>query len=134
MNDGIRRMNIAEFRELGYLQEVNRLVLHPCGLALEAVPGWELADLQQLLRDAGVDLTAEQDRAIFDALGLGEARLGGVWDYRSDAEGMVFGDRPDTEKVAHVSGERDRHAGSRIALMGSLIQPLDHPRRTGARA
>jgi hypothetical protein len=131
VNDGIRRMDIAEFRELGYLQEVNRLVLHPCGLALEVVPPWELDDLQQVLRDAGVNLTAEQDRGIFDALGLGEARFGGVWDYRSDPEGMVFGDRPETEKVANVTRERDRHGGTRIALMGSIIQPLDYPRRTG---
>jgi hypothetical protein len=30
-------MPIAKFRALGYLQEVNRLLLHPLGLALEVV-------------------------------------------------------------------------------------------------
>jgi hypothetical protein len=33
----LRRMSIAEFRAFGYLQEVNRLLLHPLGLALEVV-------------------------------------------------------------------------------------------------
>ncbi len=28
-------MNIKEFREFGYLQELNRVFLHPLGLALE---------------------------------------------------------------------------------------------------
>lgn len=31
----INKMNIKEFREKGYLQEVNRQFLHPLGLALE---------------------------------------------------------------------------------------------------
>lgn len=30
-----KRMNIKEFREEGYLQEVNRQFFHPLGLALE---------------------------------------------------------------------------------------------------
>lgn len=34
-----KKMNIEEFVEFGYLQEVNRLVLNPVGLALEVRNG-----------------------------------------------------------------------------------------------
>ena len=33
----IKRMSIKEFREKGYLQELNRQFLHPLGLALEII-------------------------------------------------------------------------------------------------
>lgn len=62
LNQVINRMTIKEFRELGFLHEINRQVLHPVGLALEVI----------------VD---EQ---------TGEEELGGVWDYRDDAEGIFF--------------------------------------------
>jgi hypothetical protein len=52
-------MDIAEFRDQGYLQEVNRLVLHPAGLALEVV--------------------VNED---------GTEQLGGVLDCREDPEGI----------------------------------------------
>jgi len=58
----IKRMNIKEFRELGFLQEANRLFFHPLGLALEVI--------------------IEDDS--------GETRLGGIWDYRDDPEGIFF--------------------------------------------
>lgn len=60
----IPMMDIAEFRRLGLVQEINRLFLHPRGLALEVI----------------VD---EEDST---------ERLGGIWDYRDDPEGMAFGD------------------------------------------
>lgn len=59
----VNYIDIKEFRELGYLQEVNRLFLHPLGLALEVVVDSE----------------------------TGECKLGGVWDYRDDPDGIVFG-------------------------------------------
>ena len=31
------RMSVKEFRERGFLQELNRLFLHPLGLALEVI-------------------------------------------------------------------------------------------------
>ena len=34
-----KKMSVKEFRELGFLQEVNRLFLHPRGLALEVAVG-----------------------------------------------------------------------------------------------
>ena len=95
MAEAIKRMDIREFQEKGFLQEANRLFFHPHGLALEI-----------LIED-------------------GEYRLGGVWDYRDDAEGIVFGEKPNEEKAATVYAEQKRHAEARRALMGDVIQPLD---------
>lgn len=87
-------MSIREFRELGFLQEVNRCFLHPLGLALEArVP------------EDGSD-----------------EYLAGVWDYRSDPEGITYA--PDTievEKIEQVDRERDRHSTARRKLLGGWI-------------
>lgn len=58
----VKRIPIKEFRKLGCLQEINRRLLHPCGLALEVVIDPE----------------------------TGEETLGGVWDYRDDPEGMLY--------------------------------------------
>lgn len=57
-------IDIAEFRRLGFLQELNRRFLHPLGLALYI--------------------------AIDDE--TGEETLGGIWDYRDDPEGLFFGE------------------------------------------
>ena len=54
-------MDIKEFRELGFLQEVNRRFLHQFGLALKVV--------------------VDED---------GTESLGGIWDYRDDPEGIRF--------------------------------------------
>jgi hypothetical protein len=93
----IERIDIAEFRKAGFLQEVNRQFFHPLGLALEVV--------------------AEED---------GSEHLGGVWDYRDDPEGIVFaGDLAvDREKVDCVAAEHERHRASREALMepGRVVQ------------
>lgn len=57
----IKHMDIKEFREKGYLQELNRRFLHPLGLGLEIV------------------IDAD-----------GNETIGGVWDYRDDPEGLIF--------------------------------------------
>ena len=57
----IRYMPVKEFRREGYLQELNRQFLHPLGLALEVI--------------------VEDD---------GSETLGGIWDYRSDPEGIRY--------------------------------------------
>lgn len=59
----IKTIDIKEFREKGFLQEVNRKFFHPLGLALEVIINDE----------------------------TGEETLGGIWDYRDDDEGMFFG-------------------------------------------
>lgn len=94
----ITRIDIAEFRALGYIQEINRLILHPAGLALEVV--------------------VEDD---------GTERLGGVWDYREDPEGIYFGgDYADmkarAERVATITAER---APAREHALGYVIQPAE---------
>jgi hypothetical protein len=57
----MKRIDIKEFRESGYLQELNRNFLHPLGLALEVVQ--------------------END---------GTEKLGGVWDFRESEEGIHY--------------------------------------------
>ena len=102
MTDEIKRLSVAEFRALGYLHEVNRLVLHPCGLALEVI------------RDPD-----------------GSETFGGVWDYRDDPEGITY-DPPgvDPELIASVASERERHADARRALLGAVVQlPRVRPER-----
>lgn len=59
----IKRIDIKEFRAKGFLQEANRKFFHPLGLALEIMIN---------------DDTEEES-------------LGGVWDYRKDNEGVLFG-------------------------------------------
>ena len=63
MSDEIKRMDVKEFRKLGYLQELNRQFLHPLGLALEVV--------------------IDED--------TGNESFGGVWDYREDLKGISYG-------------------------------------------
>lgn len=58
----IKKMDIQEFYEKGFLQEANRLFFHRLGLALEI----KIDD-------------------------NGNYSLGGIWDYRKDPEGMIFG-------------------------------------------
>lgn len=89
----IKLMNIAEFRQQGFLQEANRLFFHPHGLALA--------------------VAVEAD---------GTERLHGIWDYREDPEGIVFGDGPNAEKADRVAMERARHTAARTAVMGNDVQ------------
>lgn len=94
----VKRMPIKEFRELGLLQELNRQFLHPLGLALEVV-----------IED-------------------GEERLGGVWDFRGDGEGIVYDDTSTPEfleKAAIVMGMRFQAHHKREAALGYVIQPLN---------
>ncbi len=94
MADEIKRIDIKEFRELGFLQEVNRQFFHPLGLALEVV-----------IEDDGTE------------------RLGGVWDYRDDPEGMGFGDGMiDPQKISNVEREKQSHATARDKMFGGAIQ------------
>lgn len=58
----IKKMSIKEFREKGYLQEINRKFLHIHGLALEV-------RLDEV---------------------TGDEELSGIWDYRDDPEGIYY--------------------------------------------
>lgn len=90
-----KRVDIAEWRKSGYLQEANRLFFHPHGLALE--------------------VTVADD---------GTESITGVWDSRDDPEGIVFGE-VSAEFVANVEADAERHREARIRLMGAAVQPVD---------
>jgi hypothetical protein len=91
----IKRISIKEFRELGFLQEANRLFFHPLGLALEVI-----------INDK-----------------TGEVTLGGIWDYRDDPEGMAFGDGTiDQNKIDSVEKLRLSKVDARKQLFGNDIQ------------
>ena len=96
-------MDIAEFQRLGFLQEANRLFFHPLGLALEVRRPTEEGDPP--------------------------ACISGIWDYRDDPEGVIFGGEylrgeEAITKAANVAAERERHVEARKALLGSVVQEL----------
>lgn len=98
--DNIKRMDIKEFHELGFLQEANRQFFHPLGLALE--------------------VRVDDD---------GNYSLGGVWDYRDDPEGMTMSmesllEHDGWQKAANVQIEFGRHSKARKALFGSEVQRI----------
>ena len=85
--ENIKRIDIKEFRELGFLQELNRQFLHPLGLSLEVI--------------------IEED---------GSEKLGGVWDYRDDLEGMFFDpEHISQKKIDYVEALRQPKVETRIS-------------------
>jgi hypothetical protein len=101
--DKIKRIDIKEFREKGYLQELNRQFLHPLGMALEIVAGPN-----------------------------GEETLGGIWDYRDVPEGMHYGledsdeERRDRffQNSCNVTNELAEKFKVRIEKFGFAIEPI----------
>ena len=103
--ENIKKIDIKEFREKGYLQELNRRFLHPLGLALEV-------DVDKL---------------------TGEESLGGIWDCREDKEGVYYGvstsdkerkDRMVTKKE-FIDNELATRTNPRKEILGFDIEPLD---------
>ena len=97
MPNDIKRIPIKEFRKLGFIQEINRRLLHPCGLALEVI----------------VDKKT------------GDEILGGVWDYRDDPEGMYYQEdvlsRAKAQTVIDLFNSKLTH---RREEFGHIIQPV----------
>lgn len=96
----VKRIDIKEFRELGYLFEANRQFFHPLGLALE--------------------INIDDD---------GNESLGGVWDYRDDPEGMLYDDKLMSSKAArtkfeYVSNQFEEKAKYRLEKYGFAVQPI----------
>jgi hypothetical protein len=95
----INYISVKDFRRLGYLQELNRLFLHPLGMALE------------------IDVAAD-----------GTETLGGIWDYRDDPEGIIFDpseiDEEFVDRAIRISDERHKLVESRLELLGFAIQPI----------
>ena len=99
----IKRIDIKEFREKGYLQELNRKFLHPLGLALEIV--------------------IDED---------GKESLGGVWDYRKEKEGIFYDldnsndERINTFRKKHnfIETELKARKDIRKSSLGFFIEPI----------
>lgn len=90
-----KKMSVKEFREQGYLQELNRQFLHPLGLALEVA-----------LHEDGTE------------------SFGEVWDARDDAEGMIYGPGMiDAEKAAEIARQLLHRSSARFEKLGYVIQP-----------
>lgn len=141
----VKHMGVREFVEQGYLQEVNRCVLHPAGLALEATTFEKPVTLvaltekhRHLLRTFAVGLPAALGEGLLEALdapiAAGEEVLSGVWDCREDPEGIGFAPQimaAAAEKVARVTAEYERHRQARQKLFeqqpGRVGQPVIQP-------
>lgn len=97
MSKEIKRMSIKEFRKLGFVQEINRRLLHPCGLALEVIVNME----------------------------TGEETLGGVRDHRDAPEGLCFGEgelsRVKAQSVLDLFNSKLAH---RREAFGHIMQPV----------
>ena len=87
------RMSVKEFRERGFLQELNRLFLHPLGLALEVI--------------------------IDDETGV--VAFGGIWQ-TDDPEGIAF-EYIDIGKVKYVRELAEAMAAPRLQALGYIVQP-----------
>lgn len=98
-----KKIDIKEFRELGFLQEANRQFFHPLGLALE--------------------ISIDEN---------GNESLGGIWDYRDDLEGIHYNlkDSPSERiesfkrKLVNVEKEKQKHKSTREKLFGNIIEPI----------
>lgn len=100
----IKKMNIAEFREKGYLQELNRTFLHPLGLALE------------------ISIDSE----------TGEETLSGIWDNREDPEGNYYDLSNSTDErklrfrknAEFIQREFDQRNPRRFEILNFFIEPV----------
>lgn len=101
--ENIKRIEIKEFRESGYLQELNRNFLHPLGLALEI----EIDD-------------------------NGNEKLGGIWDYRDDDLGIYYDiENSNDERKQRFSKNEDFinnefriRIQNRIEKLGYGVEPI----------
>lgn len=95
------KVPIKEFREMGLVQEINRRLLHPLGMALAV----EINDV------------------------TGREHIVGIIDHRNDPEGMVFADL-DTdearEKYEKVQEEWEKRTQPRASGLGFMVQPIGH--------
>lgn len=98
----MNKIDIKDFRENGYLQEVNRRFFHPLGLALEVI-----------VED-------------------GKETLGGIWDYREDKEGIYYNIKDsDSERLLKfkknkefIDNEFKSRSSGRKSELGFVIEPI----------
>jgi len=111
MSKDIKYIDIKEFREKGYLQELNRRFLHPLGLALEVK-----------IEDDGTEV------------------LGGVWDYREDLEGIYYDlENSDETRINNfkrkknfIDSELQIIGDNRMKKLGFIIEPIDEDKELGS--
>lgn len=104
MENKIKRIDIKEFREKGYLQELNRRFLHPLGLGLEII-----------IDDNGVE------------------KLGGIWDYRDDKDGLFYDlsnsslERKEKfiKNKLFIDSEFEKRGEERKEVLGFDIEPVN---------
>lgn len=130
-------MDVEEFRELGYLQEVNRRVLHPLGLALSVNPGLSREDVAKILRQADFELEPGQGELetimeFVRILGLDKWHLSAVIDNRADPEGWRFAAKNDEEaaeflrKKQTIDEEWRLRMRTRLETLGYEVQEDIH--------
>lgn len=138
----INYMDPNEFRDGGYLHEVNRLVLHPLGLALSVEAALEAGveirmqadDFETLKGELEGDLTLDRAKEIIAGLVANAEAikphqavgLGGIWDCRDDAEGIAFGDSlRSAEKARAIAELWLQRCAPRTCQRGYMVQPVD---------
>ena len=102
-NSPINKISISEFREKGYLQELNRQFLHPMGLALEVIVGDD-----------------------------GNEQLGGIWDYREESEGIIYDlENSNEDRVERfvkdadfVESEIEKRVSHRMQKLGFAVEQI----------
>lgn len=131
----INYISIEEFRDFGFLQELNRKFLHPMGLAVEVRLADEksAAQVSDRIRQAVADDVEDPEAvarivdrvmAVLDDQECLQSRLGGIWDYRDDPEGIVYGDDIiDADKANRVMRHRVDMAMVRYKALGFYVQP-----------
>lgn len=93
-------LSLQQFKDLGYLQEVNRRFFHPLGLALAVMVNQETGKVE---------------------------RLGPIRDARSDFQGVVFANDGksmiDVGKAMDIDREWEIRAATREKALGFMVQP-----------
>lgn len=105
-----KRLSLKEFRDFGYLLEVNRNFFHPLGLALAVYYSEDDKDNMQ-----GIDPDVSEPIGLF------------IYDYREAPEGVIFGDfsEGDKAKVVRVEKLQNIRNEARLREYGYVIQPVD---------
>lgn len=104
MENEPKKINLKEFREKGYLQELNRSMLHPLGLAMS-----------------------------FKINENGEEEFDGIWDYRDNDEGVFYDinssdvDRKNRFKTNEkfIIDELQKRIQPRQEKLGFFIEPIN---------
>jgi hypothetical protein len=97
-NCQVVELSVRVFRELGLLHEINRLILHPLGLAMSV----------------NIDPATNVES------------FGPIWNCLDDPEGIAYGENYiDAAKAASVATLIEARGRTRIPALGYVVQPVD---------